>query len=281
MRIDPAVTERLAREMRDARSWQIAALASLLGLNIATLSLGASLMPSLVAVVSALLAQGIAGSLSRVRFEPRSALITGLSLALLIRGDGLWVPALAAFLAIASKFTLRIEGKHLWNPAAFGIYLVLMTGHAWVSPGQWGSSALVALLVMGSGLMVLTRAARLDTALAFLGTHLALLFGRAIWLGDPLAIPLHQAGNGALLLFALFMITDPRTTPDARVARLVFAAAVACLGHWLIFFDQMRPGLYVALIVLAPLVPLLDRVFPASGFVWRPVFRSFPAPLPR
>jgi Na+-transporting NADH:ubiquinone oxidoreductase subunit NqrB len=281
MRIDPAVTESFAREMRDARSWQIAALASLLGLNIATLSLGASLMPSLVAVASALLAQGIAGSLSRARFDPRSALITGLSLALLIRGDGLWVPALAAFLAIGGKFVFRIDGKHLWNPAAFGIFLVLMTGHAWVSPGQWGSSAFIVLLVMGSGLLVLSRAARLDTALAFLGAHLALLLGRAIWLGDPLAIPLHQAGNGALLLFALFMITDPRTTPNARAARLIFSACVAGLGHWLIFFDQIRPGLYVALIVLAPLVPQLDRMFPASGIVWRPVFRPFPLPLER
>ena len=41
-----------------------------------------------------------------------------------------------------------------------------------------------------------------------------LLLARAFWLGDPLAIPLHQMQSGSLLIFAFFMISDPRTTPD-------------------------------------------------------------------
>jgi Na+-transporting NADH:ubiquinone oxidoreductase subunit NqrB len=265
------VTEFLSREIQDARLWQIAALTSLLSWNLTMLSLGASPLPSLAALASALATQTVASWLTgQRRLDLRSPLITGLSLALLIRGDSLWVPALAAAIGIGGKFVFRIRGKHLWNPAALGIFALLQTGHAWVSPGQWGNSAFIAALVLFSGILVLSRAARLDTALAFLGTHLALLLARAAWLGDPLAIPLHQMQNGALLLFAFFMITDPRTTPDARPARILFAAAVAGLAHWLIFFEQMRPGLYVALIALAPLVPLLDRVFPASGFAWRP-----------
>jgi Na+-transporting NADH:ubiquinone oxidoreductase subunit NqrB len=267
MRFDASVsiTEILYRELQDARLWQIAALTSLLSWNLTMLSLGASLLPSLVALASALATQAAASRLTGQRLDLRSPWITGLSLALLIRGDSLWVPALAAAIGIGGKFIFRIRGKHLWNPAALGIFVLLQTGHAWVSPGQWGTSSFIAALV-------LSRAARLDTALAFLGTHLALLLARAAWLGDPPAIPLHQVQNGALLLFAFFMITDPRTTPDARPARILFAAVVAGLAHWLIFFEQMRPGLYVALIALAPLVPLLDRLFPATGFVWRPDF---------
>jgi hypothetical protein len=40
------------------------------------------------------------------------------------------------------------------------------------------------------------------------------------------------------------------------------------MAHWLAFFMQMRPALYVALIALSPLTPLLDRIFPAQRFQW-------------
>ena len=260
----------LVAELRDARTWQIAALGTLLCWNIATIDLGASSVPSLVAIISALLTQAVATALGAAKkLDLRSPLITGFSLALLVRGDALWVPALAAVLAIGSKFLFRVRGKHIWNPAAFGIFALLQTGHAWVSPGQWGSGPFIVTLIVFAGILVLSRAARLDTALAFLGTHLGLLLLRAAWLGDPLTIPLHQVQNGALLLFAFFMITDPRTTPDNRWARIGFAVAIAAAAHWLLFFQQLRPALYVALVGLAPLVPLLDRLFPATVFAWR------------
>jgi Na+-translocating ferredoxin:NAD+ oxidoreductase RnfD subunit len=72
--------------------------------------------------------------------------------------------------------------------------------------------------------------------------------------------------SGSLLIFAFFMISDPRTTPDSRLGRCVFAISVALLGHYLAFFMQMRPALYVALIALSPLTLLIDRVFPAERF---------------
>jgi enediyne biosynthesis protein E5 len=66
------------------------------------------------------------------------------------------------------------------------------------------------------------------------------------------------------------MISDPRTTPDSRLGRLVFALAVALIGHYLAFFMQMRPALYVALIALSPVTLLLDRLIPANRFEWTP-----------
>src|SRR3984957_16005611 len=113
-------------------------------------------------------------------------------------------------------------------------------------------------------------AQRSDIALFFLGSHAALLLARAVWLGDPLAIPLHQLQSGSLLIFAFFMISDPRTAPDSRLGRLFFALGVAALGHYLAFFMQMRPALYVALIALSPLTLLLDRIIPAKRFAWIP-----------
>jgi Na+-transporting NADH:ubiquinone oxidoreductase subunit NqrB len=262
----------LLQEFRDARYWQIAALGGLLAWNISALTLGASLLPSLIALISSLATQIIATRLLGLpKLDLRSPLITGLSLSLLLRGDALWVYGLAGVLAIGSKFVIRLRGKHVFNPAAFAILLMLQSGHAWVSPGQWGQSAIIIGAIVSLGILVLQRASRLDVALAFILSFGGLLFARAVWLGDTWAIPLHQLESGALLLFTCFMITDPRTTPDAFGARVLFAAAVAFFAHWLLFSQQIGFGLYAALVLMSPLVPLLDRLFPARRFVWRPI----------
>ena len=77
------------------------------------------------------------------------------------------------------------------------------------------------------------------------------------------------------MIFAFFMISDPRTTPDSRLGRFLFAVSVAALAHYLAFFMQMRPALYVALIALSPLTLLIDRILPAERFAWTPATRSF------
>ena len=64
------------------------------------------------------------------------------------------------------------------------------------------------------------------------------------------------------------MISDPRTAPDSRLGRFLFAFAVAALAHWLAFFMQMRPALYFALIALSPADLLIDEHFPAQRFTW-------------
>jgi len=255
--------------LADARHYQIAALGSLLAFNITSLDLGARVLPSLLALASALATQVACSWVWRLRIDLRSPLITGLSLSLLLRADEPWVYAAAGVIAISSKFLLRLDGKHLWNPAGLAIVVLLFgTDHVWISPGQWGASVWFAALLAFLAILVLQAARRADISLFFLGAHAALLLGRALWLGDPLAIPLHQLESGSLLIFAFFMISDPRTTPYARLGRLLLALAVALMAHWLAFFMQMRPALYVALIALSPLTPLLDRIFPAQRFQW-------------
>jgi len=256
--------------LADARHYQIAALGSLLVFNITALDVGAGVLPSVLAIGSALATQAGCSRLWLLpRVDLRSPLITGLSLSLLLRADEPWVYVAAGIIAVSSKFLLHLEGKHLWNPAGFAIVVLLFgTHHVWISPGQWGASVWFAALLAFLAILVLKAARRADISLFFLGIHAALLFGRAIWLGDPLAIPVHQLESGSLLLFAFFMISDPRTTPDARLGRLLLALAVALLAHWLAFFMQMRPALYVALIALSPLTPLLDRIFRAERFEW-------------
>jgi len=165
----------------------------------------------------------------------------------------------AATVAIASKFVLRAGDRHLWNPTNLAIVVMLLLDLGWVSPGQWGSAAYFGLLVAAAGSFVVVRAARFDLSVAFLGSWAALLFGRALVLGDPLAIPLRQLRSGALLIFAFYMISDPRTTPRTRVGRLLFAALVAAGGFVVQFVLYRQDGLLWSLAVCAPLSTLLDR----------------------
>jgi enediyne biosynthesis protein E5 len=254
----------------DARHLQIGALALLLAINFAAIDFGARPLASFYALGACLFAQVVCSKLAKIPLDLRSPLITGLSLSLLLRAEDPWMHALAGFIAIASKFLLRVYGNHVFNPAGFAIVvLLLLPAGVWISPGQWGASLWFAALVGFLAIVVLQAARRADIAFYFLASHAVFLFVRAFWLGDPLAIPLHQLQRGSLLIFAFFMISDPRTSPDSALGRFVFAFAVAALAHYLAFFAQMRPALYFALIALSPATLLIDRILRAPRFVWR------------
>jgi len=117
-------------------------------------------------------------------------------------------------------------------------------------------------------MLVLTKARRAETTIAFLSAYGLLLAGRAIWLGDPLSIPLHQLQNGALLIFAFFMISDPKTTPDSSLGRVLFGTLVASIAYAIQFMAYQPNGPILALIISAPLVPLIDIVSRWHNYLW-------------
>ena len=262
---------------RDPRLYQILVLASLLIYGVTRLDLEIRPGRALALLGTALLTQWACTRIWRLpAFDPRSALISGLSLCLLLRTNSMALAVAAAAVTIASKFVLRIRGKHVFNPTNFGIVaLMLATGGAvWVSPGQWGSAAFFGFLIACLGGLVVNRAARSDVTYAFLAFYLAVLFGRALWLGQPMAIPLHQVESGAFLIFTFFMISDPKTTPDSRAGRILFALLIA-LGAGFVHFVLFRPnGLLLSLAFLSPLVPVLDILLPGKPYAWRPAIPS-------
>ncbi|MCP5057465.1 MAG: hypothetical protein GY937_12170 [bacterium] len=258
--------------MADPRHFQIAALGGLTAYGISALDLELSLDRFVLVVSVALATEWLGRRLRGERFDPRSPFITATSLSLLLRAANPWLAALAALLAIGSKHLLRARGSHVFNPANFGIVvLLLLTDRAWVSAGQWGHVAIFTFALAGVGQLVIHRSARSDVTWAFLAAWIALSFGRAAYLGDPWAIPLHQLENGALLIFAFFMISDPRTTPRSRAGRFVYATGVAAAGFVMRFGFYEPNGLLFALFAAAPFVPLLDRWLPGPVFRWAPV----------
>jgi hypothetical protein len=255
---------------RDPRLYQIAVLSGLLAYGSGWLDFEIAAGRAVLLLGAVLLTQYACTRFFRLPvFDPTSALISGLSLCLLLRTNSDVLAVATAILTIASKFLLRVNGKHLFNPTNGGLVaMMLFTGQVWVSPGQWGSPAFFAFLMACLGGLVVNRAARSDITLAFLAVYGGLVIGRSAWLGEPLAIPLHRLESGALLLFSFFMISDPKTTPDSRAGRLLFAALVA-LGAAYIQFRLFRTnGLLWSLAGWSLFVPLIDRLLPGNRYDW-------------
>ena len=257
----------------DPRVYQIGTLAGLLIYGMGWLEFDITLTRAALLLFTVLATQWIGDRVTRsgapLAMTARSALISGLSLCLLLRTNYAVLAMAAAIVTIASKFLVRVNGKHVFNPTNGGIVaMLLLSDQVWVSPGQWGAVAFFAFLMACAGSLVVNRAARSDVTYAFIGCYCALVFGRSLYLGEPFAIPLHRLESGAVLLFTFFMISDPKTTPDSRAGRVLFAAVVAFVA-WYIQFRLFRTnGLLWSLAACSALVPIVDRVLPGARYAW-------------
>ncbi|QLE50619.1 Na+-transporting NADH:ubiquinone oxidoreductase, subunit NqrB [Nostoc sp. C057] len=258
--------------LKDIRDYQILFLGLFLVLGIGTRDW--TLRPELigVAIATSLATQWILSLVTgkEQMANLRSALITSLGLGLLLRADCWTTMAIAAAIAIASKFIFQVGDKHFFNPTNFGIISALiLTPDAWVSPGQWGEEWWYGLLFAGTGGMILQRVGRWDTTAAFLGSYALLEAIRNLWLGWTWDVYWHRLMSGSLLLFALFMITDPRSIPNSRIGRVVWAICIAGLTFILRNYFFISTAVFWALFALAPLTILLDFLWLAPRFAWQ------------
>lgn len=255
----------------DARVCQIAFLATLLALGVVARDFTLRPEQMLLCFAAGLATQAF--WLKRLGLRNvgwLSPLITCLGLSLLLRADSLWIHPLAAAIAISAKFTIRVNGKHVFNPANLGVIVALVAlPGAWVSPGQWGNDLAYALWFVALGGLVSQRARRWDISWCFLAAYLGLIACRVLWLGQSPAIWLHQFQSGALLLFAFFMISDPMTIPNRQLARIGYAIGVALVAVAWQFVLFKPNALLWALILCSPIVPVLDRLWPAPKAQWK------------
>jgi Na+-transporting NADH:ubiquinone oxidoreductase subunit NqrB len=258
----------------DPRDYQIVFLGTFLGLGIMTRdwSIRPELILSLIfsCCLTQLLLTKFLQPKEHLLLSLKSALITSLGLALLLRADRVSTMVLAGTLAIASKFIFTFAKKHWFNPANFGIIVgLILTPDAWVSPGQWGDDWWYLLLFIGLGGVVLKRVGRWDTSIAFLGSYAGLEIAINLWLGLTWDVCIHKLMSGSLLLFALFMITDPRSIPNARSTRIVWAVSIAGLTFILRNYFYINEAMFIALFAMSPLTILLDNFWIAPQFNWQ------------
>ncbi|MDX1977791.1 MAG: RnfABCDGE type electron transport complex subunit D [Pseudanabaenaceae cyanobacterium bins.68] len=255
----------------DPRLGQILFLSLFLGLGVIGRDWQIDPLRVAITLTSAVVAQGILARGS----NHLSAIITGLSLCLLLRTDSNLVMALTAVIAIASKFIFQANHKHWFNPANFGIIFALIFLPAWVSPGQWGNDLWLLLLFGGLGLLISSRVNRWDLPISFL---LSWAMGNGLrdwYLGWGLEVWLHQLSSSSLLLFALFMLTDPRSTPNSRPGRIIWAIVVSLVSLVLQHYFFVAAAPFWALFLCAPLTLIIDQIWLGKRFTWQfPAFST-------
>jgi Na+-transporting NADH:ubiquinone oxidoreductase subunit NqrB len=146
-----------------------------------------------------------------------------------------------------------------------------LTNDGWVSPGQWGTDWWYVLLFLGTGGVVLKFVGRWDTSLTFLAAYSLLEGVRNLWLGWSFDVLSHRLMSGSLLLFALFMITDPRSIPNHRTGRITWAIAIAILTFILRNYFYLNTAVFWALFILSPVTIAIDYFKTAPQFKWQEI----------
>ncbi|MEO5561962.1 MAG: hypothetical protein ABIR18_00980, partial [Chitinophagaceae bacterium] len=171
----------------DPRSFQVIFQAIFLSYGILVLNWRADWSHYIITVGGCLLFQYLADSIKTKRLLSIgefdrwgfSVLISAMSLCLLLKTNHWYISLLAAFITVGSKYIFRWDHKHVFNPSAIGIVgVMLLTNDAWLSPGQWGSNAVIFFGAITLGTIVVTRVQKLDVSLAFLLTYVGLLYWR-------------------------------------------------------------------------------------------------------
>ncbi|MGE0826343.1 MAG: DUF2330 domain-containing protein [Candidatus Binatia bacterium] len=246
----------------DARVWQCGVLAGVLIFGMSSLDFPLSLVIITSTLLAGVLGEYTLSTIIPVGRGPRplSATISAISVLLLFRSTAVWAYPAVTLLAVASKYCVRIRGRHWLNPTNFAILLGTQLLPGWLSSGQWGHLTLLPLVLGGLGILVLVRAGRLDSAGTFFVVHTTLEWVRVLYYGYPYPsdVVIHRLNNGALWLFMLYMLTDPQTTPRARWGRIFHASFVALLAFYLSEWWYWKDTFLWALLFVSPLVPLTD-----------------------
>lgn len=178
---------------------------------------------------------------------PLSAAITGLGLSILANtAHGLWFPVVPAFLAIASKYLITVNGRHIYNPNLFGLFVAVMLGGGIISPSpayQWGGYPAVSIFVVTAAIVLFaTKIQRTALILSFLGFYAVNIAVRAFIIQHHVpwqTIVLGTITSPAFYLFTFFMITDPATSPSSRKGQIFMAGFIATVDLLLHKFEAL------------------------------------------
>lgn len=189
-------------------------------------------------------------------FFPTSALAAGLGIAIFFRSVDPFYFVLASFIAIGSKYVIkRPGGNHIFNPSNIAVVSLafLFPSTATIEFTQWGTSPFAFALISAISLLIAWRAKVLATTLSFLGSYTILLTALVHMMPDVFSPHHYGLLSPSLILFASFMITDPRTAPSGLYPRLAHGASVA-----LMYFSLEAMGVRYALFAASFLVTIAN-----------------------
>jgi Na+-translocating ferredoxin:NAD+ oxidoreductase RnfD subunit len=193
--------------------------------------------------------------------HPASAYITGISVGILVRSPFLWPYVLASLISIASKYVLRLNGRHLWNPSNFGVSVVLFLAPQTVSllSVQWGNNLWPMLVIWVLGFVIVWRVGRLHVSATYVASFLVFALIRSALTGTPWPATIAPITGPMYQLFIFFMVTDPRTTVGPRRGQVIVVIIVAFVEMCLRLAEVIYAPFY-ALFLVGPAALVIEQV---------------------
>jgi ferredoxin-NADP reductase len=139
------------------------------------------------------------------------------------------VLALAGIVAIASKYLVAINKQHVFNPAAFGVFV---SGALFGLYSTWwiGNVAMLPLVVVG-GLLLIRKISRFRLVGVFFGFYvlflIAMSIGQGLGAAGALKNIVYVTLHTEIIFFAAVMLIEPITAPKRFSMQVIFAALVA------------------------------------------------------
>ena len=218
---------------------------------------------------------------------PLSALITGLSLGILVNyAHGLWLALVPIVFAIASKYLFTYRGRHLYNPALFGVVASLLLGDGMISESpayQWGGTYAAIAFVVTLGLLLFVLPVRRGALIVSFLAFYFIALGMRAWL-TRWHMPVETWFMGALTspafyLFTFFMITDPQTSPDSRRGQVLMAFGIVAVDFLLHLKLSLSTHFFAAFICASLRLAWLHARALADG--WQSLFARLRFAAPR
>ncbi|MDP3941670.1 MAG: RnfABCDGE type electron transport complex subunit D [bacterium] len=200
-----------------------------------------TIFSSLVVLVSVcVLVNTFFSTILKVPTNLESAYITALILTFIMTPlasvDSLWIFGLVGFLAMASKYVLAINKKHLFNPVAISVVLLSMTTGVYAD--WWaGHISMLPFVVIG-GLLIMrkTRKEYMLVSLFFTASVASSLF--ALFRSENILLALNTTlVSSAFCFLGFVMFTEPLTTPPTKKMQLIYGGIVGFL-----FPQQLQIG---------------------------------------
>jgi hypothetical protein len=152
----------------------------------------------------------------------------------------LWLMALAVAIAIGSKYVLRVRQngrlRHFMNPSNFAVAVVLYAfqGTAGMLPwgytvdlhGAWDWIVPAIIVMLGTRLNIMFTG-RTPTIISWLTSFVLFAALRSWYLGYPFPGQLVVLTGIPMVLFTLYMITDPQTSPSKLSSQILFGSGIA------------------------------------------------------
>jgi Na+-translocating ferredoxin:NAD+ oxidoreductase RnfD subunit len=242
-----------------------------------------SYQKTILAIVSAMACELVLSRLLLHKWPNlASSYITGISVGILLRSPGYWPYVVCAMLSITSKYVLRVNGRHLFNPSNFGICAMLFLASDAVATLsiQWGNNLVAMAVIWGLGSLIIWRARRFHICATYVASFLLLSVVRAWITGDPWLSEVSPITGPEYQLFIFFMITDPKTTVRSKVGQSLVAFLVALAEMFFRLGQSIYAPLY-ALFFVGPAAIAFEmwinsRRFPAGST--QPVVHTNPVP---